>query len=505
MKKFRKYWQEQTVHKGCKVFNVGFKSNLAKILDGLRKETYETIILKNVPVVASTATMGLPGVKKLIIQNAGILEHGAVFSMDDLEELEILGSVGHLHNVFTHSCPKLKKITINANVFTTDNFLIFPYCEHLHEISIQGVLPANLAHVTDDWDNAWEASHKEIPTKFPFDNYRTTIATKTEEEREEIKQTLLATSKWVKKVYGHDKYIDYAIGIGGIEMWSFISDIFNSWNRAYKLRKIGWKYSNEKESPTVLSLKLSRPYHQDDKCGDIRFRYASVNATIFENFRRRFHLWKVAGKGRDIDKMIRICRWIHECIPHKGDAIPKVIPNLGALMDATHRIGKPGNCLIQAICLCEALLSIGFKARYIKGYQRDSRSRNYHVFVSAWSHSLKKWIFLDPTYGAYVMDLSGQMLSPTEIRNNLINDIPMQVNEEADYNGNKEMAKVYLKEFLAGNMYYLVSNTISRDSTEKYGRNNEGEWIVLAPTGEESLHDFGKVITDEAVFWQPPE
>lgn len=504
MAKVRRCWHEQIVHEGTRIIRIGFNSELKKIIEGLRKETYETIVLKDVPVLSSTATMGLAGVKKLIIQNAGILEHGSIFSMDDLEELEITGSVGRLDNVFAHTCKKLKKITVSANVFSSERSLIFPYCQNLKSIYIQGVLPSHMVHVTDDWHSVMPDPQGNIFSKFPFDNYRSTIESKTDEEKELIKKSLIETSKWVKKVYGHDRHIDYAIGMGARAMWGFISDLFNSWTRAHKIRKIGWEYSNEKERPSVITLKLSGPYQHDDKCCGIRFYYASVDTPVFETYRRRFHLRKLAGKGSEIDKMIRLCRWVHDSIHHKGDAIPTVYLNLSSLMDATHKNGKPGNCLVQSICLCEALLSIGIKARYIKGYQRDKDSKQYHVFVSAWSRKLKKWIFLDPTYGAYVMDLSGNILSPAEIRNNLINDVPMNVNDEADYNGDKKMAKTYLKEFLAGNLYHLSANTISRDSTEETSVNYRGSWIVLRPVEEDRYFYSAKVITDDSVFWQAP-
>ena len=75
MTKIRKYWHKQIVHEGVKVINVGFNRDIAKIIKGLCIETCETIILKDVPILSSTATMGLSGVKKLIIQNVGILQH----------------------------------------------------------------------------------------------------------------------------------------------------------------------------------------------------------------------------------------------------------------------------------------------------------------------------------------------------------------------------------------------------------------------------------------------
>lgn len=505
MRLVRNYWFNQKVNEGTKIIKVGFKRSLTKIIENLRKETYETVVLEDVPVFPSSLAMGLSGVKKLVIHNVGSLTHGALFDLPDLVELEITGSVGYLDSMFVHSCRKLEKITIHANVFSSAKSIIFYYCENMKSVSIQGVFPTYLIHVTDDWNSIFSNTTDEIVSKLPFDNYRNSIEEKTQEEKEEIKQSLLDTSEWVKKGYGRDKFIDYAIGMGAKSMWGFIADLFNSWTRAYKLRKIGWEYSNEQERPSVKTLRISGSYAPDEKAKDIKFYYAPFYTPVFERYRRRFHLWKVAGKGSEIDKMVRLCRWIHESIHHKGDAIPNVRKNLGSLMDMTSCIGKPGNCLIQAICLNEALLSIGIKSRYIKGYQRDSCATQYHVFVCAWSRKMKKWIFLDPTYGAYVMDMEGNILSPAEIRYNLINDIPMIVNEEADYNGDKKMAKTYLKEFLAGNLYHLMSNTISRDSTEDKVVNYQGEWIGLSPKEDKRYYFMGKYTTDESVFWQAPE
>lgn len=308
MGKIRRYGFEQIVHEGIRVIRIGFIRDLKKIIEDLHKETYETIILKDVPILSSTDTMGLSGVRKLIIYNAGIIKHGAIFAMDDLEELEIRGSVGQLDNLFAHTCQNLKVITVSANVFSSERSLIFTSCKNLKSINIQGVLPSYMVHVTDDWQTVMPDSQGNITSKYPFDNYRSSIATKTDEEKEVIKKSLIETSKWVRKVYGHDRHIDYAIGMGASSMWGFISDIFNSWTRAHKIRKIGWEYSNEKERPSVISLKLSEPYQHDEKCSDIRFYYAPIFTPVFETYRRRFHLWKLAGKGSEVEKMIRLCR-----------------------------------------------------------------------------------------------------------------------------------------------------------------------------------------------------
>lgn len=497
---------DQTVEHGTQTVKIGFRRDILKVIDKMRVHTCDTVILEDVVSLPYMSTISLSGIKHLIIRNAGLLPHASIYGMDDLETLEISGSVGYLDSGFVGECRNLQTISIHANVFSSNEYIIISGCRNLSSITIEGVLPKQLIHVTDEYRTYFDNFRVEGKSKFPFDNFAKTWRDKSPDEIDDIRDNLLASSRWVNKVYGHNKYLDDAIGEGASYMWGVISDVFNSWTRAYKLRKIGWEYGREHTNPTVKTLKLSGPYHTDKSEAKITFEYAPPFRYIFESYRRRFHLWKVSGKGSDTDKMIRLCRWVHEKIMHKGDAFPKTGLNLLSLMLATSYSGQPGNCFVQSICLSEALLSIGIKAKYIKGFRRKSDEGCYHVFVAAWSRKLKKWIFLDPTYGAYVKDTDGNLLSPAEIRRNLINDIPMVVNEDADYNGNKEAAKTYLSNFLAQYMYYMMANTISQDSTEGLSNHIQGNWITLAPVEEiENRYFVGDKTNDEEMFWQSPD
>lgn len=497
---------DQTVEHGIQTVKIGFRRDILKVIDRMRVHTCDTVILEDVVSLPYMSTISLSGIKHLIIRNAGLLPHASIYGMDDLETLEISGSVGYLDSGFVGECRNLQTISIHANVFSSNEYIIISGCRNLSSITIEGVLPKQLIHVTDEYRTYFDNFRVEGKSKFPFDNFAKTWRDKSPDEIDDIRDNLLASSRWVNKVYGHNKYLDDAIGEGASYMWGIISDVFNSWTRAYKLRKIGWEYGREHTNLTVKTLKLSGSYHTDKNETKITFEYAPPFRYIFESYRRRFHLWKVSGKGSDTDKMIRLCRWVHEKIRHKGDAVPKTGLNLLSLMLATSYSGQPGNCFVQSICLSEALLSIGIKAKYIKGFRRKSDEGCYHVFVAAWSRKLKKWIFLDPTYGAYVKDTAGNLLSPAEIRRNLINDIPMVLNEDADYNGNKEAAKTYLNNFLAQYMYYMMANTISHDSTEGLSNHIQGKWITLAPVEEiENRYFVGDKTNDEDMFWQSPD
>ncbi len=211
------------------------------------------------------STLSLSGIKHLVIRNAGLLPHASIYGMDDLETLEISGSIGYLDSGFVGECKNLQSISIHANVFSSNEYIIVSGCYNLSSLNIEGVLPKQLIHVTDEYRTYFENFKVEGKSKLPFDNFANTWRDKSIEKIKEIQDSLLATSKWVNKVYGHNKYLDDAIGEGASYMWGVISNVFNSWTRAYKLRRIGWDYGREHSNPTVKTLKLSGPHRPDVK------------------------------------------------------------------------------------------------------------------------------------------------------------------------------------------------------------------------------------------------
>ena len=63
---------------------------------------------------------------------------------------------------------------------------------------------------------------------------------------------------------------------------------------------------------------------------------------------------------------------------------------------------------------------------------------------------------MDPTYDAYVMDEQDQLLGVAEVRERLINDWPLKLNPDANWNHvNGIKADFYLYNYMAKNLYAL--------------------------------------------------
>lgn len=79
----------------------------------------------------------------------------------------------------------------------------------------------------------------------------------------------------------------------------------------------------------------------------------------------------------------------------------------------------------MAMMLTEALLAEGITARYLTCQSKDYANDNdCHVITVVWVASLGKWVWVNPTFAAFVTDENGLMLYPGEVRYRLQKDLP---------------------------------------------------------------------------------
>ena len=120
-------------------------------------------------------------------------------------------------------------------------------------------------------------------------------------------------------------------------------------------------------------------------------------------------------------------------------------------------------------------------------------------------NALGKWIWLDPTFAAYVTDENGLLLHPGEVRYRLINDLPLVLNEDANWNHRSIQTKAsYLDNYMAKNLYFISANTLNRPQPEGRGKHKKGGQVLLMPEG--SRPPSSKYFTtDDTRFWAPPK
>ena len=259
---------------------------------------------------------------------------------------------------------------------------------------------------------------------------------------------------------------------------------------------------NDRQPLSVL--RKSAPYAKEEK--KVEFRYQPNESMNLRWVREYFKLDSVAGQGDELSKIINLLHFAHDNIRHDGSN--RAIAELDAidLYNYYKATGRGVNCRQLAISLCEMYLSMGIPARYVTCMPADSLDTECHVINTVWSEQLQKWLYIDPTMDAWVMDENGTMLSIAEVRERLVNGQPLVLCETANWNHESQQTKeYYLETYMAKNLYYFVCKKLNRFNPESIYRNNNPEDDVrLIPVGFVNGNWKCDTTTDPDVFWAKP-
>lgn len=99
-----------------------------------------------------------------------------------------------------------------------------------------------------------------------------------------------------------------------------------------------------------------------------------------------------------------------------------------------------------------------------------------------YSNDMKKWLWIDPTHDAYVMNEKGELLSIEEVRERLITDKPLILNPEANWNFKSSTEKeFYLYNYMAKNLYRFECPVNSEYDLETRQKGKEMTYLQLMP------------------------
>lgn len=206
----------------------------------------------------------------------------------------------------------------------------------------------------------------------------------------------------------------------------------------------------------LIILKQAKEYNYHDKQEITIFTYKSQSDSNLMSIRKKFNLDSIAGKGNEISQILNILHWVHFRFPHDGSKeVPKFNTTYEMMID---RINQQGtlHCGALATILEDCYLAMGFPARRVVCLPKDSTDYDSHSINTVFSVSLNKWIWVDPTNDAYMMDENGVLLGVSEVRERLIEGKPLIVNPEANWNRKSSVNKEdYLHNYMAKNLYII--------------------------------------------------
>lgn len=272
--------------------------------------------------------------------------------------------------------------------------------------------------------------------------------------------------------------------------------------------------------PSFLDkLKQAERYNFDDNRPIPKFEYQDKNDPNLVILRKELKLDSIAGTGNEELKIINLLHWIHNLIPHDGNHDNPTVKNAMSMIKECKRDVRGLNCRGLATVLNECYLSLGIKSRFVTCMPKDTIFDDCHVINMVYLENKKKWIWIDPTNNAYVMNENGELLSIQEVRERLVTDQPLILNPDANWNNKSTVTKEqYLYNYMAKNLYRIESPIKSEYNFETWEEGKKVAYVELLPLdgykqspdkrvqkNEKTGTTFTNYKTNNpAIFWQIP-
>lgn len=454
----------------------------------------------------SPAAYNLPNLRSIRYSDIDYLPSGSFRGMPQLEEIIFDGLIGHIDGYQIAGCPKLKRVVFNGPIMSTGGLQFAFGCPALEEISVNSI---GVGFGLVDNDSCPRLQGITVNGGI-ISSANTDKAPATPLMKIKSDPQLLADI---------DRLVDWQTGHLGAK--GFLGRITRSYagnmpeildslglnEQSVRLAAARTAYRNPDDDKTKLQLlKEAAPYAAYTGDKDLTFSYALPSDSLLARSREYFNLDSIAGNGDDVSRIKNLLYWVHDLVRHDGSSSwPDCRFNLVDLHKVCQEQNRGLNCRFMAMMLTEALLAEGIPARYLtcqsKAYDEDS---DCHVICIAWSDSLKKWIWVDPTFAAYVTDGDGLLLHPGEVRQRLREGLPLILNADANWNHKSAQTKeYYLDEYMAKNLYVISANLMQQSEPEGPADHAQGKVCALVPVGFDFTHAHYPV-SDDSIFWAPP-
>ncbi len=489
----------------CLVVGVCFSSPAQTInVESLDTAATELSIPK-CSTITPFADKGFNNLRKITFNGIDHVPAFAFIGLPNLEEVIFNGDNLVIDGAQFFDLPKLKKVVLNGNTLIINGSTMVGRSPQFETFEINGLVT---------WSEMWDPDDAPL-----FKDYTGNFAMLFNHNSDKIKETDLsdaarnkdyveAFKRQINRVTeifeDSDKNLDLA------RMFMYVNPWIIKFSRAFDVDTTAYVSARNKARQneyfwTKLEVLKNSPKYAPDSLS-YTFSYAAPADSLLRLSRERFNLDSIAGKGDDISKIKNLTYWVHDNLPHDGSSYnPRGRWTLPELYDTCRLENRGVNCRMLAIALTEALLAEGIPARYLTCQSKMWDTDNdCHVICVAWSPSLNKWIWCDPTFAAFVTDENGLLLHPGEVRERLIADQPLFVNEDANWNHKSRCIKEnYLDNYMAKNLYYITSNLNNMAAPEGLPGNQKKVYVTIAPT-EHNFRGTQIITSDPEKFWMAP-
>lgn len=487
----------------CIIYTIGLEAQIIEV-DSLDKTATELIIPKCHKTSSSFEGKGFNDLRKITFDGIDYLQPASFKGLPNLEEVILNGDNLNIGGAQFVDLPKLKKIVMNGNTFLLNGGTAVVRCPEFETFEINGFI--TYSEMSDPSDSP---NFKNYSGDFDFlytDNSEMLTATSIE--------TIVSNTDFVtvfrnqlSKISDILNNADNDTEVAGRFMWIKPYTVELAAKLNVDTTMFVSAYNKAKQNPafwTKLETLQHSPAYATDTTS-INFTYQPATSSALTEVRQRFNLDSIAGNGDDISKIKNLTYWIHDIVRHDGSSYnPQGPMTLANLVDTCQLYNRGVNCRMMAIMLTEALLAEGIPARYLTCQPKDyDKDYDCHVICVAWSDSLNKWVWADPTFAAFVTDENGLMLHPGEVRERLITNQPLVINEDANWNHESQQTKeYYIDYYMAKNLYYISAITNNRQAPE--GDTTQSTFVTLSPINS-NFTNAHIITSDYDKFWQTPK
>lgn len=259
-------------------------------------------------------------------------------------------------------------------------------------------------------------------------------------------------------------------------------------------------------------------FNADTLCRDdgepVSFLYADTGDTNLQKLRARYRLDERAGKGSELEQIVRLMTWVHRLDSQEQPVMNPGFTHPGLELEKKKKVEG----YLKSVFLNGVYLAMGFASRHTHLLPLRDEYQKSHYVTSVYSRDLDRWLMMDPDFGVYVTDEQGVILGVAQIRRRLMGNQALKVVRP----GKGWLKKMVMRvvEYLEGVDYlWFLSDFIYKIRCPKlscYAHDCQASrtFFELLPSGyrENPLirADFSRhgkrvfYLDDEDLFWQEP-
>lgn len=166
-------------------------------------------------------------------------------------------------------------------------------------------------------------------------------------------------------------------------------------------------------------LNLFSKYDDNKNTQKLVFTYEDANSQNLLDIEKTFNLKNVVGFGDELQRLNNLKQYASELLSFEGHFLQSrrfEYLNCIEIINSAKEEGFSLNCRYKSFIFTQMLLSLGYKARWVRCLPFDLRSNDAHCVTEVYLESLKKWIVVDCAFNMYYFSDDGMLLNLIEMR-----------------------------------------------------------------------------------------